>query len=167
MTREEQVGALLEVLPKPPPDRRDAIENALAWMAMASSSHRKREAESSKAYSKALRAYDSAARRMRARINALLNAGGGVPIGGISLEQIEDSISWSEPQRVRPRGSIKPTWAVALAYELCTELGASVGLTHRGDWWRVAAILYGRLPPIDLFRHMRKFKPEFSPFRRR
>ena len=36
--------------------------------------------------------------------------------------------------------------------------------TRGGRWWRLSAILYGD-PAADLFRHMRAFKPERSPFR--
>jgi len=169
MTRERQVKAALEVL-KPSSDRRavcrESVENALGMMAMASSSHRIREAERSKAYSKARRAYHSAARRMRAAIVALLATGGGAP-ACLELERIEEAISASEPlpQQYRPTGSIKPTWAVALAWDLATKWGRNVTLTVGGDWWRLAAILYGRLPLIDLYRHMLAFEPELSPFR--
>ena len=169
MTPEEQVRAAFKVL-KPPSDRRAicraSIENALGMMAMASSSHRVREAERSKAYSKARRAYHSAARRMRATIVALLATGGGAP-ACLELERMEEAISASEPlpQQYRARASIKPTWAVALAWDLATKWGRSVTLTVGGDWWRLAAILYGRVPLIDLYRHMLAFEPELSPFR--
>jgi len=92
--------------------------------------------------------------------------GGGAP-ACLELERIEEAISASEPlpQQSRPTGSIKPTWAVALAWDLATKWGRNVTLTVGGDWWRLAAILYGRLPLIDLYRHMLAFEPELSPFR--
>jgi hypothetical protein len=176
MTPEHQVRAALKVL-KPPPERRAAcrvaIEDALAIVAEMSIAHDMEEAYRSKAYSRALGTYRRALLRLRAAHQAVLDAGV-VPKGVLTLDRIESAIrdaNRANAQIVAARavragevdirpGAIKPSFAVGLAFELAMDWGASVALTVKGDWWRLAAVLYGE--SVDLYRHMRMLKPELS-----
>jgi hypothetical protein len=86
-----------------------------------------------------------------------------------TLAHIESAIKATEPRRYellyRARGT-KPTFAVALAYELLMEWWGSdefISTTRKGTWWQLSAILYGD-PDADLFQHLRAFKPELERF---
>jgi hypothetical protein len=173
MTREQQVKAALK-LSKLPRDRYEAarasIENALDIMVDATIAHNVWKAARSKAAHKAERAYHQALCRLRTTHKAALATGAGVPLYP-TLAHIESAIKETEPRRYellyRARGT-KPTFAVALAYELLMEWWGSdefISTTRKGTWWRLSAILYGD-PDVDLFQHLRAFKPELSPFRR-
>ena len=123
MTPDHQVRAALKRL-KPPPDQRNAcradIENALYIMAKVSISHTILAAQRSKAHSKAKRAYRRALCRLLAASKALLATGGGVPID-LGIKRIKRAIHATEPRRFEVlyrAGATKPTFAVALAYEL-------------------------------------------------
>jgi hypothetical protein len=186
MTREQQMRVALRRLKPSAHQRakcRAEIENALAIMADASIAHNIWAAERSKAYTNAKRVYLVALRRLRSATRALLDAGGGVSLD-FSLERIEREIRACEPRRFKiihlskmgehqvlregealRVGATKPTFAVALAYELLKQWGGKIVKTPRGDWGQLSAILYGDLD-IDLSRHLRKFRPELSPFRR-
>jgi hypothetical protein len=173
MTRDQQVKAALK-LSKLPRDRYEAarasIENALDIMVDATIAHNVWKAARSKAAHKAERAYHQALCRLRTTHKAALATGAGVP-PHFDLVRIESAIRASEPRRYEVlyrAGGTKPTFAVALAYELLMEWWGGdefITTTRKGSWWQLSAILYGD-PDADLFRHLRRFKPELSPFRR-
>lgn len=174
MTREQQVRAALK-LSKLPRDKRDryeaaraSIENALDIMVDATLAHNVWKAARSKAAHKAERAYHQALRRLGTTYKAALTTGAGVPLYP-TLAHIESAIKATEPPRYellyRARGT-KPTFAVALAYELLMEWWGNdefITTTRKGTWWRLSAILYGDTD-ADLFQYLRAFKPELSPF---
>jgi hypothetical protein len=86
----------------------------------------------------------------------------------LDLATIDRAIRCSEPRHYRViyrAGETKQTFAVALAYELLSRWrkGEKIVTTRRKGWWQLAAILYGE--NIDLYRHLRTFRPEFSPLR--
>jgi hypothetical protein len=184
MTREQQIRVALRRL-KPSANQRakyrGEIKNALAIMADVSIAHNIWAAQRSRPHRIAASAYLKALRRLRAATRALLAAGGAVS-RDLNLDRIEREIRARESRRFKVIyrvddkhrmlndgeclrvGATKPTFAVALAYELLKEWGRKIEKTPRGDWGQFSAILYGN-PDIDLSRHMRKFRPELSPFR--
>jgi len=155
MTREQQVKAALE-LSELPRHRHEAtrasIENALDIMADATIAHNVWKAGRSKAATKARGAYYKALCKLRVAHKALLAAGGGVP-SNLDLARIESAIRASQPRRYEVlyrAGGTKPTFAVALAYELLMEWWGGdefIGKTRRGPWGPVRRPGRRSIPP--------------------
>ena len=168
MTPDHQVRAALQRF-KPSPHqqaaRRADIENALAMMAAAITVQNLVKAYRSKAHRRAMRAYHRALLKVRTTYHAASF--------GQQFAAVESAIAEIEnpgPPLVlslypRAAGRWRQAYAVALAHWLLTKWEGNAALTRKGDWWWLAAILYGRRQPLDLFRHMRAFKLELSPLR--
>ena len=172
MTRAQQTRAALKLLLLAEGNReacKASIENALDIMVDATIAHNVWKAGRSKAATKAGDVYHKALCKLRVVHKALLAAGGAVP-PHLDLVRIESAIRASKPRRYEVlyrAGGTKQTFAVALAYELLMKWWGSdefIKRTRKGPWWELSAVLYGE--DIDLFRHLRAFRPELSPFRR-
>lgn len=175
MTREQQVRAALKLLELPPARReagRASIENALDIMTSVGTIHRIVKAARSKAAKKARARYYLALCKLRSAHKTLHTTEGVEPPSFNSVESAIASIeNLGEPEQYElypgAGGRWRQAFAVALAYELLMEWWGSdefIACTRKGPWWRLSAILYGE--DIDLFRHLRAFRPELSPFRR-
>jgi hypothetical protein len=170
-----QVRAALKVL-KPPMDKRAAcraeIKNALTIMGSVIALHNLIKACRSKAHAEVVHAYHRALCGVRTAHRALVAIEKSA-IESIAIEGGEQGVAENPvvvgPYELYPGagGRWRQAFAVALAYELATDWGRSVARTCKGDWWQLAAILYGEWPPLDLYRHILRFEPERSPFRAR
>jgi hypothetical protein len=164
VTREQQVRAAIKLLELPLPRRAECqtdIEKALGIMASVSTVHALMKAARSAAYTRALKVYRKRRLQLESAYEALCAITG---VGPVPAQNPEPQHYTLYPGA---GGRWKQACAVALAYELLmTWWGGDefVTITRKGSWWRLSAILYGD-PAHDLYRHLRAFKPELSPFR--
>jgi hypothetical protein len=167
VTREQQIRAALK-LSELPPARREAgrarIETALDIMVSVGTLHTLIKACRSAAHTKAIKVYRKRLWQLEQARKAICVVEG--------VEYVPTKKDPDEPKQYElypgAGGRWKQAFAVAFAYELLMEWWGGdefITTTRKGSWWRLSAILYGD-EDIDLFRHLRAFKPELSPLRR-
>ena len=165
LSRPQQVREALTLL-NPPPRERKAyqchIANALDIMEDATIAHKVFASGRSEAAIMARTKYNNALRRLRAAHDALLAAGGSVPIV-LDLARIESAIASTDPQPkswIRIYGSPvvrhKHKRAVRLAHSLLTGWKRDISISRTGTWHELSAILFGD-KRVNLYRHLYEF----------